>query len=408
MTQQLDIESRVLSGLLSKPEVFPTLQITKDDFIDQNNRMIFTAISESGDGTLDSVARILENKTQRAWLPDLVDIAVTGAGANCHAWADVLRDMTMRRKAMRVCQTMLEALHKGEENAVERGMAELGNTLNTTREVTYTLSTAAESAIATIERKIAGEETIGTGIEKIDKEIGGFRGGDLVVIGARPGVGKTSMMMQMAVSSARAGIPIGVFSGEQPAEQLAERVMAATSHISLSDMRRGDCDVDKLRAAASRFKDYQMHISDASAPSLSHINKIARQWQRDHGIKAIFVDYLQRMKGDHALPKTERVGELIKGLKSLAKDTRLPVICLSQLNRNTANENRLPRMSDLRDTGEIEQEADQIFLLHTDCSDQNANCADAMIVLDKNRHGPVCTFKLKWFPRRMLFAEPAK
>lgn len=403
MQDQQYAEERVIAAAISDPDTIPDLHIDLSDFVIDRNRLIWQAITDSKTKSIDDIASLLEQRTNHRWLPDLIEITIEEHG-NSGIWVDILKKQTIRRRAIDICKGMMRSIYEREEGAVERGIAELNSVVTHDVAPTYTLSSAAEGAIAVIERRMAGESVIKTGISKIDNFIGGFHEGDLVVIGARPGVGKTSMMMQMAVSSARNHVPIGIFSGEQPAEQLAERVMACTGRASIHDIRNGNVDVEALKAIASRMHDYTMHISDTACPSLDHISRVTRQWIREHGIKAVFVDYLQRMKGNPKLPKHERVGELVQGLKTLALQCKIPVVVLAQLNRQLDRDDRLPRMSDLKDSGDIEQEADQIFLLHTDNSDQTAPTSDASVVLDKNRHGGVCTFGLTWHRARMQFA----
>jgi replicative DNA helicase len=232
--------------------------------------------------------------------------------------------------------------------------------------------------------------------------LGGLHGGDLVIVGARPAMGKTALMLNMAASALMAGFPVGVFSGEQGVSQITQRLIAIQGRIPVMRMRNGSLigeDWSKLSAAVASLKDRGMYIFDKPAPTLSDIVRRARSWHYNHGIKAIYLDYLQRVKITTKAPRHEAIGEIAAGLKELARELNIPVIALAQVNREVEKRvNKRPFMGDLKDSGTIEQEADQIFMLYRDevYNEETKDKGLAEINIEKNRHGSTGRVDLAW------------
>lgn len=211
-----------------------------------------------------------------------------------------------------------------------------------------------------------------TGIGALDDVNGGFTAPDLVFIGGRPSMGKTAFAMSCAYNMALSGLNTLFFSQEMSKEQLMMRLFARETGISTGMMaREGSLQrehYDNLMRAQQRINALPLFIDETGNMSVAQIRARARRQKRRHGLDAIFIDYLNIMKmPDKYFNKVDQIGEITSGLKALAKDLQVPVFCLAQLSRDvTKRENPRPQMSDLRDSGAIEQDADVILLLHRD------------------------------------------
>lgn len=255
-----------------------------------------------------------------------------------------------------------------------------------------------------------------TGFTDIDRQTSGLNPGDLIIVGARPSMGKTSFALNIAEHVAlRAKLPVGFFSLEMPGETLASRLLASVGRINHFMMRKGrinDEDRTKLTDATSSLIGSPIHVDDAGAISPTEIRARCRRLHRQYGkLGLIVVDYLQLM-GVSGLGDTRagEIGVASRALKALAKELNCPVMALSQINRGVESRpNKRPNLSDLRESGDIEQDADLIIFLYRDEvykeDAQNKGIAEAIIA--KQRNGPIGTTKLTWHGELMRFANYA-
>jgi replicative DNA helicase len=225
------------------------------------------------------------------------------------------------------------------------------------------------------------------------------------VIGARPAQGKTAVLLNFATSCA---LPSGIISAEQPAQQIGARVMSIKSLVPAERMRNGRFDpqdLRKLENAVGELCERTCMIYDRSSPTIADVSRMARKWKQQNGIRVLFVDYVQRIEASQtrqSANKAEKVGEVVRGLKNLARDLEIPVIALAQVGRQA--DGRQPGMGDLSDSSEIEKEADQILtLFRPGTADDNADESEAIISVEKNRHGPCGEIKTVWVPETMRF-----
>jgi len=210
-------------------------------------------------------------------------------------------------------------------------------------------------------------------------------------------------------------VPCGIVSAEQPAQQVAARVMSIDSHVPAERMRNGSFDTDDLRKldrSVSRLIERTCVIYDRSAPSIADVSRMARKWKQQNGIKILLVDYIQRIEASNAdkrTPKHERVGEVVRGLKNLARDLDIPVVALAQVGRHVdTREDKQPGMGDISDSSEIEKEADQIITLYRPgVHDDTADQAEAILSVEKNRHGPTGIVRAAWLAETMRFTDLA-
>lgn len=247
---------------------------------------------------------------------------------------------------------------------------------------------------------------------KLNSMIGGLRPGALYVFGARPGVGKTVVAQNLAQSLATSGLGAVSFSSlEMGRHELHQRFIAANSDITLYRMKNGQLsasDVDKIHEKRTQVSP-RVAIDDRSSVGLAEIRQHARQVQHDGGLSAIVVDYLQLMEGPPGTSRQEVVASFSRGLKILARDLHVPVIALSQLNRNSESTlSGQPKLSDLRESGAIEQDADLVVLLHREKDPETQKLDEFNITFDvaKNRHGETGIVRLDWDGGQSRITDP--
>jgi len=244
----------------------------------------------------------------------------------------------------------------------------------------------------------------------------------MVIIAARPSMGKTALALNIAENMAMAGHGVGVFSMEMSKQQLVQRLLCARSGIDSQRLRRNmlkDQEFRALMSACDELQDAPILIDDTPGLSLLQLRAKARRMAAKHSIKAVIIDYMQLMStGGRVESRQVEVSEISRGIKAMARELAMPVICLSQLNRAAeSREGHRPRMSDLRESGSIEQDADVIMLLHRedyyhkDDPDWVDNNPDRMgvaeLILTKQRNGPTGTIMLSWIAQSTRFRDYA-
>lgn len=262
---------------------------------------------------------------------------------------------------------------------------------------------------------------LSTGIHELDLMTDGLHPADLIVIAARPSMGKTALAMNIAEHVAIVlASPVGVFSLEMSKEQLVHRLLLSRARINMQRVRHGflgENDFPKLTAAASKLADAAIYIDDSSGITIETIAIRARRMKQQHSIVLLIVDYLQLLKAHGYKPdhRTAEIGAISAGLKGIAKELRIPVIALAQLNRQPeARAGGKPRLSDLRESGNIEQDADVVGLLHRpevyeDDPDARAEkSGEAELNIAKQRNGPIGEVLLTFLKEFCLFTDRAR
>jgi replicative DNA helicase len=276
---------------------------------------------------------------------------------------------------------------------------------------------------------------LATGLIDLDGKLGGMQDSDLIILAGRPGMGKTALGTDIAVHVAlNLQQPVGFFSLEMSGEQLATRVLAEKTTIASSRMRRGDIeepDFDRIRDAAVELQNIPLYIDEAGGLSIAQLSARARRLKRQHGLKLLVIDYLQLMRGTARKRNDNRVQEVTEittSLKALAKELNIPILALSQLSRQVeGRDDKRPQLSDLRESGSIEQDADVVMFLYreeyyimmrkpneSDYEKLNKWQADmdkaaglAEVIVAKQRHGPVGTVNLQFSPEFTRFSNAA-
>lgn len=314
------------------------------------------------------------------------------------------------REAARIARQLIVELGTREDGAADRAIAALMGLHAEDASCEHTAKQALQLAYREVlAAHEAGGRLIGvpTGLRGLDDTLGGLHNSDLVVIGARPALGKTGMLLGMAAEAGKHG-PAGLVSGEQGAAQVGLRWMAGGSGVAVGKLRAAQIEDEQwagLQATVARFTDRPIHILDRSGPDITEVIRVARRWRHQYGIKALYVDYLQRLEIASMVkaPKHEKIGAIARALKNLARDLDIPVVVLAQVSRDA--EGLRPQMNHLSDSSEIEKEADQIMMLWRDTSAPGAAMAPAEINVVKNRHGNVGVVHCLWHGASTSFVD---
>lgn len=320
------------------------------------------------------------------------------------------------RESMRIAHALADEAGRREDGAADRAIAALMALHADERDCEHTAKTAMQQAWAEVmAAHEAGGRLIGvsTGIDDLDDTLGGLHDSDLIVVGARPAMGKTGLLLGMTAAASKQG-PVGLISGEQPSSQVGLRWMASGSSVSVGKLRAAKIEEHQwghLEHAVRDFGGRPIRLLDRSSPDIAEVIRVARRWKHQYGIRALYVDYLQKLEisGMAKAAKHERVGAVARMLKNLARDLNIPVVALAQVNRKVEErQNQRPMMSDLSDSSEIEKEADQIMMLWRDTSNPQAETAPAEINVVKNRHGNIGTVNCLWRGASTSFVSIAR
>ena len=414
-------EQAIIGGLFFNPDRFYELRLTADQFAYQETRCIWRVIETlAAHGQPidlitvgDQLETIGDEQPLRSalYLKQLMELNVSGA--NLPSYADILTRLYRDRQAKDIAKTLLTALEKeGGSPAITAAVSGLLGLYSEARRHEYHLPEAIKQAFEWIDQRAdSGAVKITTGLADLDVALGGWHPGDLVVIAARPAMGKTALALNFAY---KAGVPVGIISTEQPAQQLGLRFLAMQGRVPLQTMRSGtlrDDDYQRLSEAVGALHSLPIYIADHSAPNVAEIVSQGRKWRTQNGIDVLMVDYLQRIAVGGRGPRYEEVAQTAIALKNLARELGITVIALAQLNRNVeSRQDKRPQLGDLRDSGMIEQEADQVISLYRD-EEYNPDTADRGIAeLDilKNRHGRTGTLKVAWLADSLRFENLAR
>jgi replicative DNA helicase len=408
----LATEQSVLGALLLAPEAFHGIEdlLTGDMFTRADHRTIFYAI-----GDMIAAGQPVDTVTLGELQPRLAAYLIelhshTPSAANIRAYAQRVRDDWTIRQVRDVGERIARSEGDASE-ALDAAIGDLMRLSHTSQRHEYTLRDAMGMAYRAMQeaRDLGGKiPGITTGLTKLDEILGGWHNSDLIVVGSRPAMGKTSLLLNF---SDVAGVTQGIISAEQPADQIGGRVLSLGSKVAATKLRSGkvdDEDYGHLRHAIERLVDRKAFIYDRSAPTIGEVCRIARKWKHQHGIKLLLVDYIQRIESDRGERKHERVGDVARQLKNLARDLQIPVVALGQVGRQVeSREDKRPHMGDLSDSSEIEKEADQIIMLYRDevYDPDSAEKGTAELLIEKNRHGPTGFVRCKWEAETMRFAN---
>ena len=359
---------------------------------------------------------VLDDLGGMGFLNELVDGTPTAAHVEHHA--DLVREKALARALIHTCERIAVdgyAGHTPVHELVEEAERQvLGIALGHVQSGFTDVKQELQGAFEYIE-KVQGDEVVGvrTGYDLLDRELGGLQPGDLVVVASRPSMGKTALALNIASNHARdQGGCVGVFSLEMTKRQLIVRLLMSTAEVDFTRFRQGvlgDRDMRKLTHAASQIEEYRIFIDDSPVISVSDISAKARRLSRDEELTLVVVDYIQLIQGRGREERREQeVAEISRSLKLLAKELKLPIIALSQLNRGPEmRPNKRPMLADLRESGAIEQDADVVIFIYRDevYDEDSPEAGIAEIIIAKQRNGPIGTVRLQFEGRFTRFND---
>ncbi len=427
----LQAEQSLLGGLLLDNRAWDEVAdlVSETDFYRRDHRQIFKAMGqliERGDPC--DVITLSELLDSQAQLKDIGGLAYLGtlakdtpSAANIRAYASIVRENSVLRQLAEVGTEIANSAYfpEGQDTAALLDHAEQlvfriadqGNTRGSGFHNIKDLLTKAVDRIDTLFHQDNPLTGVSTGFTDIDDMTAGLQRSDLVIIAGRPSMGKTTFAMNIAEHAAiKDQVPVAVFSMEMPGEQLAMRLMSSLGRIDQTKVRTGKLDDDdwpRLTSAVSILSKAPLFIDDTPALSPTELRARARRLKREHDLGLIVIDYLQLMQvPGHKENRTGEISEISRSLKALAKELNVPVIALSQLNRSLEQRpNKRPVMSDLRESGAIEQDADVIMFIYRDevYDEDSPDKGTAEIIIGKQRNGPIGMRRLTFLGRHTRF-----
>lgn len=432
-------EKSILSTMLQDPEEYIGRAIenrlTPGHFYTPSHGLIFTLLVEHFEGgkTVELIAftqtlldrDLLDKIGGPGVLSEIYSYAPTAAHFDSHL--GLVKSKAVLRNIIHSCTHTITSAYEDPEDVqafldqVEQQILEIRESNEASAE--KDIKSAVSDVLKHLEEFIKGDRGItgtATGYPLLDKMINGLKAPDMFIIAARPSMGKTSFMMNIVEHFAiTLGKPAMVFSCEMSTVQLVQRLVFSRARFEASKLTKGynpsKDDLQRIQKSSAQISASKLFIDDTAGITINDLRAKARRKHRDQGIGLIAVDYLQLMRSTSkqaANAREREVAEISAGLKALAKELNIPVIVLAQLNRgpeNRAGENvGVPRMSDLRESGSIEQDADLVGLLYRKiyyAENQTDDDGEAELILAKNRNGPTGNIPLTFIPALMRF-EP--
>lgn len=428
----IQAEQAVLGGLMLDNEGWDKVaeKVSEEDFYRKEHRYIFRAISQLA-SKMDpfdvvTVSEMLETMGKIESVGGLAYVGMlakdTPTAANIDSYAKIVRDRSVLRQLIHVGTTISGSAFNTEgqetsqllENA-ERQVFEIAEQQQRGKSGFTPVRSLLAKAVDKIESLYEQDNPItgvSTGFTDFDEMTSGLQASDLVIVAGRPSMGKTTFAMNLAENVAiKAKKPVAVFSMEMPGDQLAMRMMSSLGRIDQHKVRTGKLDDDewpRMTSAINLLAETQLFIDDTPALTPTEVRSRSRRLMREHGqLGLIVLDYLQLMQSPSSGEnRVQQISDISRNLKALAKELNVPVIALSQLNRNLEQRpNKRPVMSDLRESGSIEQDADVIVFIYRDevYNEDSPDKGVAEIIIGKQRNGPIGTSRLTFLGQYTRF-----
>jgi replicative DNA helicase len=430
--QNLEAEQSVLGGILIENEAINRVMeiLDADDFYRDGHRKIFNALINLSERDEPADLITLTNELRKidqldsiggaSYLASLIDSVPTAA--NIEYYAKIVKEKSILRKLI---QTSTEIITQSYEDRgdvevfldeAERAIFDISE--KRVRPSFFSIRDVVKESFKTIERLFQKKELVTgvpSGFKELDRMTAGFQPSDLIIIAGRPSMGKTAFCLNVAQYAAVENkIPVAVFSLEMSKEQLVIRMLCSEAHVEGTRLRTGflnESDWPKLTIAAGNLSEAPIYIDDSAALSVLELRAKARRLKSERGLGMLIIDYLQLMKGRARVEsRQQEISEISRSLKALAKELNIPVIAVSQLSRKTEERtgNR-PQLSDLRESGAIEQDADLILFIYRDevynRAEDNPNRGKAEVIIGKQRNGPIGKIEMAFLDKFTTFKE---
>lgn len=429
LPQSTEAEQSVIgSMIIDKSAIAQVLEkLKEEDFYRDGHKIIYKSIREmfQKDMAVDLLTILeylkstdmLEKSGGVTYISELS--ASVPTTANLSAYIKIVEEKSLLRKLIKSSTRIIEESYNGQddvEKVLDGAQKKIFDIAEKKNSGDYeVLSSVLERGFLEIERLFnnKGEITgVGSGIKDLDDKTSGFQKGEMILIAARPSMGKTTFALNIAETAAlRHGKSVVIFSLEMPREQLAYKLLCSEASVDMLKLRTGnleDDDWERIAKATGPLSKAKIYIDDTAGLSVMEMRSKCRKIKMEHGIDMILIDYLQLMSGSNTESRQQEVSEISRSIKALAKEMECPVIALSQLSR--APEQRAdhrPMLSDLRESGSIEQDADVVMFLYRDeyYNKESEDRGTAECIIAKQRNGPVGTVKMAWIGAHSKFAD---
>ena len=429
MPHSVEAERSLLGCMLLNQEAayLARESLTAEDFYVSSHKEIYSAMLnlQASRKPIDLVT-LVDEITRRGTLEGVGGVTYltelsryVPTTANAAAYIKIVQEKSVLRRLIEACTKIVQECYGGRmenEQILEMSEKMIYNiSMRRSSNELVHINEAVLKVFDTIEQLYLNKGTINgvpSGFQALDDLTTGFHGGEFILVGARPSMGKSSLMMNIVEYAAvKQGRKVAVFSLEMPREQLVQRLLCSYSYVNMQNVRQGNLseeDWEKLAESMGPLAAAPVYIDDTSGITVSEMRSRCRKMQIEHGLDLVVVDYLQLMNANRQNESRQNeISEISRMLKGLAKELNVPVIALSQLSRSLqARQDHRPILSDLRDSGAIEQDADLVMFIHREDyynkETEEKNIAE--IILAKQRNGPLGTVKLAWLGEYTKFS----
>ena len=434
MPHSLEAERSVLGSMLIDPEAVETASeiIKEDDFYARQNGILYqTMLEMHSKGTAIDPVTLQTRLREKNLPPELYSdeqiselITTVPTSANIKSYANIVAEKSLLRKMIRAneeiagncyaeSEDMESLLDKAEKRIFEISQRRNANNFVPIREIVLNAMDKIEQA-----SRIKGNVTgLSTGFTDLDNRTAGLQPADFILIAARPSMGKTALVLNIAdYLTMRENRCVGIFSLEMSKEQLVNRLLAMQSHVEAQKIRTGDMTESEwaeVVESAGNIGESRLIIDDTPAITVAELRSKCRKYKLEFGLEIIIIDYLQLMSGSGRSgdSRQQEISDISRSLKALARELNVPVVALSQLSRAVdSRPNHRPMLSDLRESGAIEQDADLVMFIYRDdyYNEDSEKKGVAEIIIAKQRNGPIGTVELSWQPSLTRFANLAR
>ena len=426
----IEMEKKLLSAMMLKEsKVIPDIItiVTAEDFYRVEHRLIYRALLAVYEtGTPPDVILVEKelrrtgdiDKVNRRYLFTLIDYEFTTSRAE--TYAKEIHNSAILRRMLETCTEIKETIETGEddvEKLVELTEKKMFAYLNQKKSPLIEIKDPAQDELNRLFEAMVNPESlrgVPTGLIALDKVTNGLQKSDLILLAARPSMGKTALALNIAWQAARKGKVVAIFSLEMGIRQLTQRFLSMISGVRLQGIKTGQItqeEFETVTAAADSLAKLKIYVDDTSGQSLREIRTEARRLLQTVGLDLIVIDYIQLMQGVKAENRVQEVSAISRGLKVLARELNVPILALSQLSRAVElRAEKKPQLSDLRDSGSLEQDADIVMMLYREeyYSHDEADSNTAELNIAKNRNGETKTMPLYFNKETQLFGDLTK